>query len=148
MNNYNQLKNRIKKNEGYKSEAYKDDLGFKTIGFGHLIKKKEKLLLNNIFTKKYLSLLFEEDFQNALNDYKKIYRKKNHPKEIKEIFIEMIYQLGIEGQKKFLKMNKYIEQKKFFMAAYEMKKSLWYKQTPKRVDGLINFLLKRIYEKK
>ena len=34
------------------------------------------------------------------------------------------------------------------MAALEMKKSLWYKQTPKRVEGLIQILLKEEYEKK
>jgi len=35
-----------------------------------------------------------------------------------------------------------------FLAALEMKNSLWYKQTPKRVDGLIHLLLKNEYAKK
>ena len=60
----------------------------------------------------------------------------------------MIFQLGIKKQKKFVKMNKHIQNRDMFLAALEMKKSLWYKQTPKRVDGLISLLLKKEYEKK
>ena len=59
----------------------------------------------------------------------------------------MIFQLGIQKQKKFIKMMKYLKAKKLFMAAFEMKNSLWYYQTPKRVDGLIDILLKKKYEK-
>ena len=60
----------------------------------------------------------------------------------------MIFQLGIKKQKKFVKMNNHIKKNNMFLAALEMKNSLWYKQTPKRVDGLIKLLLKKEYEKK
>ena len=60
----------------------------------------------------------------------------------------MIFQLGIKKQKEFVKMNKHIQNNDMFLAALEMKNSLWYKQTPKRVDGLISLLLKKEYEKK
>ena len=45
-------------------------------------------------------------------------------------------------------MNKHMKNNNMFLAALEMKRSLWYKQTPKRVDGLIKLLLKKEYEKK
>ena len=45
-------------------------------------------------------------------------------------------------------MNYWIDKKQFFMAALEMKNSLWNKQTPKRVDCLMKILLKKNYEKK
>ena len=60
----------------------------------------------------------------------------------------MIFQLGITKQKKFVKMNKHMQNNDMFLAALEMKNSLWYKQTPKRVDGLIHLLLKNEYAKK
>ena len=148
MTNFVQLKERIKKNEGYKNKAYLDTLGFSTIGYGHLIKKKEKYLLKKTHSKERLLTLFEIDFNNALGCYLKFYKNKNYNKNIKEIYIEMIFQLGIESMRKFIKMNNYIEKNKLFMAAFEMKNSLWYKQTPKRVDLLINILLKKEYEKK
>ena len=45
-------------------------------------------------------------------------------------------------------MNNHLKKKQVFMASLEMINSLWYFQTPKRVDGLINILLKRCDEKK
>ena len=143
MNKFIKLKNRIKANEGYRNKAYSDSLGFLTIGYGHLIRKNEKKLINLTHSNKQLASLFELDFKKAFNDYLKYYKKNNHNDRIKEIYIEMIFQLGIRGQLKFKKMNKYIEEDFFYMAAFEMKSSLWYKQTPKRVDFLINVLLKK-----
>ena len=64
------------------------------------------------------------------------------------MLVEMIFQLGINKQKKFIKMNKHLKNNEPFMASLEMLNSLWYEQTPKRVDALINVLLKRRYEKK
>ena len=45
---FKELKDRIKKNEGYSDKPYQDQLGFYTIGYGHLITEKE-LLIEMIF---------------------------------------------------------------------------------------------------
>lgn len=148
MINLIRLKTRIKKNEGYRNKAYHDVLNFPTIGYGHVIKKNEKYLLKKTHSKKKLLKLFEYDFKKTLNHYLKFYSNKNYNKNITEVYIEMIFQLGIKNQRKFIKMKNYIEKNKLFMAAFEMKNSLWYKQTPKRVDFLINILLEKTYEKK
>ena len=141
MTDYIKLKNKIKKNEGFKNNAYFDQLGFITIGFGHLIKKSEDYLLNNKQTKKNLIKIFNLDFNRALKDYNINYRKYNFSKKIEYILIEMIFQLGIKKQKKFKRMIKSLIEKKIYMACLEMKKSLWYQQTPKRVNGLIKSLI-------
>ena len=138
---YFELKKRIKLNEGFAQNSYKDQLGFLTIGYGHLIKKNEKHLIHKKSSKKFLDTLFEQDFLQAVSDFNHKYKKNKYSKSTKEVIIEMIFQLGVVGQKKFIKMNKHINNKSFFMAALEMKKSLWYKQTPKRVDLLIKHLL-------
>ena len=148
MRNFNLLKKRIRKNEGFCITPYFDSLGFATIGYGHLIKKNEKNFFSKKYSKENLNKIFEVDFSIAVNLYNKEYTIKKHNKEIKEIYIEMIFQLGIKGQKKFTKMHAYIDKKEYFMAALEMKNSLWYKQTPKRVEGLIKKLLNNQYEKK
>ena len=147
MDKYLALKKRIKKNEGFSCIAYPDSLGFDTIGYGHLIKDNEKELLNCSFSKKFLLKLFYLDFNKALTEYERFYKEQNHQKHVAEVLIEMIFQIGVNKQKKFIKMNKHIKNKHLFMAALEMKNSLWYIQTPKRVDGLINILLKHRYEK-
>ena len=38
---YDQLKERIKKHEGFVPKIYKDSLGKKTIGYGHLITEED-----------------------------------------------------------------------------------------------------------
>ena len=141
MLNFLKLKKRIKKNEGFRNKAYIDSLGYPTIGYGHLIKKNQKHLLKNTHSKKELSNLFEQDFNIALSGYFLLYKKKNYSQNIAEVLIEMIFQLGVEGQKKFIKTNDHIENNNLYMAAFEMKSSLWYKQTPKRVNFLIKILL-------
>ena len=147
MKKYLNLKKKIKKNEGFRDRAYVDSLGFATIGYGHLIKLNEKNLLAKKKSKKYLLEMFIKDFNKSLKDYEKFYRKKKYNQSIKEVLIEMIFQLGIEKQRKFLKMNVYLEKKQLFMASLEMKNSLWYNQTPKRVDGLIASLLRWDYDR-
>jgi len=134
---YSNLKLRIKKNEGYSNKPYKDQLGFFTIGYGHLIKPDENKYLKNSYTKKYFENLFEEDFNKALIQYKKSFFKKTHGQKEKELLIEMLFQLGDKGVSKFLKMLSYIEKRQKFMTCLEMLNSLWYKQTPKRVEDLI-----------
>lgn len=140
------LKARIKKNEGYRNQIYYDQLEKPTIGFGHLINKKEKLLHNKKYSKKYLNSIFENDFNLALNDFKKNYKAKNLSKNLQEVLIEMIFQLGIKNCLKFKKFNKLLKKKLLHMAALEMLDSRWHVQTPKRVEicSLDSLLIKLI----
>ena len=114
------LKQRIKKNEGFRNKPYLDSLGHPTIGYGHLITKKEKKMIRGKFSKKFLSNLFDEDFRKALTDYIKNFNYKKNSKETKEVLIEMVFQLGIKKQKKFVKMNKHIQNNNIFLAALEI----------------------------
>ena len=138
---FNSLKKRIKKNEGYTQRAYKDQLGFSTIGYGHLIKKNENIYFKKNFSKKYFEDLFKKDFNKALSEYMRLLYKKHHKNKEKELLIEMFFQLGPKGVPKFKKMLSYLNKKKKYMASLEMMNSLWFKQTPKRVENLIfNYL--------
>ncbi len=134
---FNNLKSRIKKNEGYSKHPYKDQLGYYTIGYGHLIRKNENYFFTNKYNKKYFDKLFDFDFNRALMLYYKFLHKKNHTKKDKELLIEMIFQLGIQGVLKFKKMLFFLNKKQKYMTCLEMIDSLWYKQTPKRVESLI-----------
>ncbi len=135
------LKLRIKKNEGYSKIPYKDQLGFYTIGYGHLIKNNENKYFKNKYEKKHFEYLFENDLNNAIKDYKKNFYKKAHDLKVKELLIEMIFQLGSQGVLRFKKMLFYLNKKQNHMVCLEMMDSLWYKQTPQRVKNLIkNFI--------
>ncbi len=118
MTKYKLLKNRIKKNEGYKSFAYFDQLGFSTIGYGHLIKPNEKIFFKQKFSKKFLLNIFNLEFNETVMQYEKNYHKYNFSNNIRDVLIEMIFQLGINGQKKFLKMNEHMKKKTSFYGIF------------------------------
>ncbi len=137
------LKARIKKNEGYSKIPYKDTLGFYTIGYGHLIKKNEEFYFKKKFKKKDFDVLFEDDFNNAYKNYINHFSHPKHTNKDKELLTEMIFQLGAKGLFKFKKMLHYVNNKQKYMACLEMMNSLWYLQTPKRVENLIyNYISK------
>ena len=141
MPKFIQLKARIKKNEGYRNQIYYDKLGKPTIGFGHLINKKEKFLHKKKYSKKYLNTVFENDFNLALNNFNKSYKVKNLSKNLQEVLLEMIFQLGIKNCLKFKKFNNFLKKKFLHLAALEMLDSHWHVQTPKRAEKLIDLLL-------
>ena len=140
--NYLSLKLRIKKNEGFSSRSYKDQLGNYTIGYGHLIRKKEIILFKKKFKVFFFQNLFENDFKTALDDYNKHFRKYSFSQNIKELIVEMIFQMGIQNVLSFKKTLRHIRKNNKFLAALEMMDSIWYKQTPLRVENLIKHFLK------
>ena len=140
--NYLSLKLRIKKNEGFSSRPYKDQLGNYTIGYGHLIRKKEIILFKKNFKVSFFQNLFENDFKTALDDYNKHFRKYSFSQNIKELIVEMIFQIGIQNVLSFKKTLRHIRKNNKFLAALEMMDSIWYKQTPLRVENLIKHFLK------
>ena len=141
LKNFLALKSRIKLHEGFRNKIYLDQLGHKTIGYGHLIKKSDKFLINKKYSKIFLNYIFEKDFEKARNDLEKYYEIKKLPKNTHGVLIEMVFQLGIVNFLKFKKFNYFVKKNKLYMASLEMLDSKWYKQTPKRVDRLIKILL-------
>ena len=62
---YSNLKERIKKHEGFVNKIYKDSLGFATIGYGHLVTKDDPYVEGKEYTKEELSEQFDKDFDEA-----------------------------------------------------------------------------------
>ena len=60
----------------------------------------------------------------------------------------MIFQLGIKKQKKFVKMNKHIQNNDMFLAALEMKKQLMVQTNTKKSGWINKSSFKKEYEKK
>lgn len=139
---YRELKKRIKKNEGFSLKPYKDQLGYLTIGYGHLILPNETYLLKNKTNKLQLNSIFDQDFERALGDYKRFIKQKHHNRKDKELLIEMTYQMGAKRVLKFKKLISNMKKHKRHLVCFEMMDSLWYTQTPNRVKNLIRAFLK------
>jgi len=138
---YHNLKERIKSNEGFSSKPYKDQLGYLTIGYGHLILPNENILLKKKIHKKELEEIFEKDFKKALSNFNNTFKSLTLNKKESELLIEMIFQLGIKGCLKFKNLIKNIKKGNKHLVCFDMMDSLWYKQTPNRVKNLIKTFL-------
>ena len=122
----------IKKHEGYVGVVYKDSLGIDTIGYGFAIKDLE-------LDADICDIILERKLK-ALQDMIKIKFKwyGYMPQEIKDVVMEMCYQLGVGGFSKFKKTIAYLQNQQFHDASVEMLDSLWAKQTPNRAKELSN----------
>ena len=138
--NYKKLQLRIKKNEGFSKTPYKDQLGFLTIGFGHLILPNEQKLLKKTNTNE-LNKIFLNDFNKALGDFNKNLKHFTSNKKQAELLIEMTFQMGVHRVKKFKKLLNNMKKENKYLVCFEMMNSLWYKQTPHRVKSLIKYFL-------
>jgi lysozyme len=122
----------IKQHEGYVGVVYKDSLGIDTIGYGFAIKDLEldEDICEIILERKLKQL---EDMINL-----KFSWYKYMPQEIKDVVMEMCYQLGVTGVSKFKKTIAYLQNKQWEKASVEMLDSLWARQTPNRAKELSN----------
>ena len=120
------LKERIKRHEGLELVAYPDAGGW-AIGYGHNLKYP--------VPKEAVEIIFEDDFANkAVKGFYSL------PMEIRnglsdarrEVLIEMIFQLGLNGVLNFKRMCKALIAKDYEAAAVEIMDSDAGRKYPKR----------------
>ena len=128
----NNLIESIKQHEGYVGIVYKDSLGIDTIGYGFTIKDLE---LDEDICEIILERKLKE-LETRVNLKFKWFMYM--PQEIKDVVMEMCYQLGVGGVSKFKKTIAYLQNKQWEEASVEMLDSLWAKQTPNRAKELSN----------
>ena len=120
----------IKQHEGYRSKVYKDSLGIPTIGYGFAIKDLE-------LDQDICDLILERKVKDLKDRIKKKFSwYKYMPPTIKEIVVEMCYQLGLYGFSCFKKTISYLQNKEWEKASVEMLDSRWAVQTPRRAREL------------
>ncbi|QUG75853.1 glycoside hydrolase family protein [Erwinia sp. E602] len=115
---------------------YKDSLGYKTVGYGHLITPYENF--DDGMTPVEAEALLREDIRIARNQYRTL--GLNLPKDWEEFMIIMIFQLGLMGVKRFRKMLAALAVQDWKEAIRQAKDSLWYEQTPNRLNDMISYI--------
>ena len=118
---------------------YLDNLGKKTIGYGHLV-TEDGILPGIQYSKKELDELFEKDFSTALRDATKLVSHLDLPNEAFNVVIEMCFQLGLPKVTKFVNFLDALKKYDYNRAANEMLLSKWYEQTPARCQELSNII--------
>ena len=132
-----QIKNRIKKHEGFRNKVYKDTLNKRTIGYGHLC-VEDWWEDGKEYTEAELERVFDKDFETAKNSASNLYKDCSIEDEAKGINIEMLFQLGPTGVSKFKKMWVALKNNppNYKEAAVQMLDSRWAKQTKNRAESL------------
>jgi lysozyme len=133
------VKNSIKKHEGFRNKVYKDTLGKRTIGYGHLC-VEDWWEDDKEYTQAELERIFDKDFDKAKDGASKLYEGCEINDTAKGVIIEMVFQLGTTGVSKFKNMWKALKETppNYSVAKIEMLDSRWAKQTPNRAKELSN----------
>ena len=119
--------NFIKSSEGCKYIIYKDSMGNKTVGIGHLLLPTDKI--KKAYSEKDVRDFFNKDCESAI-----MIARKHFPNfdslsdDAKEIVVSLCFNLGSGGISKFKNFKAAIVSKDFTRAAKELKDSNWYLQ--------------------
>ena len=113
--------NQIVVDEGFRKCAYNDSLGYRTIGFGHLVKPSEDFA--TCITAADAFDMLEDDFYYAMDSVGRKYPWASG--EVKLVLVNMTYQLGENGLSKFKNTLKALEAEDYRTAALEMLDSKW-----------------------
>jgi lysozyme len=133
---FEEVKERIKKHEGFVNKIYLDSLGKATIGYGHLITPNDNFEEGVEYSKELLDEVFNTDFLRAKRDADELLQEISIVEQAHGIIIEMVFQLGKTGVSKFKKMFTALSIQDYNEAANQMLDSQWRKQTPKRCEEL------------
>ena len=131
-------KKRIKLHEGFSPTVYEDTLGYKTVGYGHLVTIKDDFVIGEIYSPEELEGVFEDDYKIACDNAHDLLEDEDIPfhEVVESVLIEMAFQLGLPRLKKFVNFIQGLKDQDYNKAADEMIDSRWAKQTPNRAHGL------------
>jgi len=126
----------VKAHEGFRNKVYKDTLGKRTVGYGHLC-VEDHWEDDREYTVPELERVLEADLNNAIQGTERLCSDCPDLKDqAKEIIVEMVFQLGESGVSKFRNMWKALKVPDYPTAAKEMLDSRWAKQTPNRAKEM------------
>lgn len=129
------LKEDIKREEGYRDWPYRCSEGFLTVGYGHNLDAAPLIPEAMTLIRQAHALQFEHDFHESykaasnLGDW--FHRMPEH---WREACIAMIYQLGLPTFLQFRKMIAALKVGDGAEAEKQALDSLWAKQTPERAE--------------
>jgi len=130
------LLKQIKKHEGFKPRVYRCTEGYNTIGYGFAIKD---LVLDEDIAELILMRKLDK-LQERISSVFGWWL--DSPQDVKDVVVNMCYQLGINGFSKFKKTIYLLETEQYEDASIEVLDSLWARQTPNRAKEISEILAK------
>lgn len=141
----------IKRHEGEVLEIYKDSLGYKTLGIGHLCQPNDPEYDWEVGTKvsqDVVDLYYEDDFNKHLAEAIHVFGTEeafyNLPQDIQHVLVNMCFNLGGTRLSKFKNMLKACREHDWKQMSIEMEDSRWFKQVGRRSLELQEMVLNSI----
>jgi lysozyme len=121
------------KEEGFRKHAYKDSLGYLTIGIGRLIDKRKG---GGISYDEALFLLHNDidDKEEELDQRLPWWRDLSENRQT--VLLAMAFQMGVGGLLKFKRTLRAMRSGNWAEAGVRMRRSLWYRQTTSRAERM------------
>ena len=142
--NVNKLRAQLEIDEGIVNKVYLDHLGYPTFGIGHLIVEgdpEEQMGVGYPVSEDRIIEVFEKDLQTVLKDCKICFNTwDGYPEEAKQVFANMMFNMGRTRLSKFKNMIKAAEEGAWHQAAVEGRDSRWYNQVTNRAERLMSRL--------
>jgi lysozyme len=124
-----ELLKQLRGDEGVIPHAYKDHLGYLTIGVGRLIDKRK----GGGLRPDEISYLLNNDVDDRINELnKRLPWFQNLDDARRGVLLNMSFQMGVDGLLAFERTLALIRDGKYENAAHAMLQSKWATQTPER----------------
>jgi len=136
----------VKKAEGFRLTAYKDTLGFWTVGYGHKLAEGHDWTGYTI-TPDYAVALLEIDLNSALLECTPLaeWLRLGTPAR-QDAVIELVYNMGLGGYKTFIRTRNAMATQQWQAVHDNLLASLWARQVgPTRSNRIANQLLTGTY---
>ncbi len=132
-----QIKQMIRRHEGYMPKVYLDTVKVPTAGYGHAFHLGSKV------PHKVAELLFEQDFDSVKQDYDII--TANHGGLMldpvrRAVLMDMLFNMGLLRVSQFKKMFRALRKGDYATASEEMLDSKWAKQVGPRAIRLAEMM--------
>ena len=141
-------KEQIKRHEGEVLEIYKDSLGYKTLGVGHLCQPNDPEYNWKVGTKvsqEVVDMYYENDFNNHYMEAIHVFGSEegfyNLPEGIQHVLVNMCFNLGGNRLSKFRNMIKACREHNWKEMSAQMQDSRWYHQVGRRSKELQQVVL-------
>ena len=137
------LRNEIIFDEGKRKDIYRDHLGKRTVGIGHLLVDGDPeygMPVGTNISEARIQELFTQDLKVAINDARAIFGATvfgKLPQEAQRVIINMAFNLGRRGLSDFKRFIAAVKDRNWESAAREMENSTWYNQVRNRADRLV-----------
>ncbi len=145
-----ELKEMIIRHEGKRNHKYYDSLGVPTIGVGFNLQRSDATeILKSLgaippydfIDDKIVYALLDISINEALGNVRLLFNDfDKHPKQVRLVLADMMFNLGPSRFSNFKKMIKAVNSRDYNSAANEMVDSKWYSQVGNRSKKLVELM--------